>query len=53
MTLLTKAAPIANDPRARETQATIVSVSDQDFYITRTYACFTFLRGLRAKRERC
>ncbi|MGC1106034.1 MAG: zinc ribbon domain-containing protein [Candidatus Acidiferrales bacterium] len=41
MTTLTKEArPATNDPRARETQATIASVSDQDFYITRTYGVF-------------
>lgn len=31
---------ITNDPRVRETQASIASVSDQDFYITRTYGVF-------------
>lgn len=31
---------ITNDPRACETQASIASVSDQDFYITRTYGVF-------------
>src|SRR5215469_1162097 len=31
---------ITNDPRMRETQASIASVSDQDFYITRTYGVF-------------
>jgi len=31
---------ITNDPRTRETQASIASVSDQDFYITRTYGVF-------------
>lgn len=41
MTTLTKEArPATNDTRARETQATIASVSDQDFYITRTYGVF-------------
>jgi zinc-ribbon domain len=41
MTTLTKEArPATNDPRARETQATIASVSDQDFYVTRTYGVF-------------
>lgn len=29
-----------SESRARETQATIASVSDQDFYITRTYGIF-------------
>lgn len=28
------------DPRAREMQVTIASVSDQDFYVTRTYGIF-------------
>ncbi len=41
MTILTKEArPAAPDSRARETQATIASVSDQDFYVTRTYGVF-------------
>lgn len=31
---------ITNDQLARETQASIASVSDQDFYITRTYGVF-------------
>lgn len=32
--------PAIKDPRTHETQATIASVSDQDFYITRTYGVF-------------
>jgi hypothetical protein len=41
MTIITKEArPATHDPRARETQATIASVSDQDFYVTRTYGVF-------------
>lgn len=41
MTIMTKEVhSITNDPRMRETQATIASVSDQDFYITRTYGVF-------------
>lgn len=41
MTTMTKEVhSITNDPRARDTQASIASVSDQDFYITRTYGVF-------------
>lgn len=41
MTAMTKEVhSITNDPRMRETQASIASVSDQDFYITRTYGVF-------------
>ncbi|MFZ0701872.1 MAG: zinc ribbon domain-containing protein [Candidatus Acidiferrales bacterium] len=41
MTTITKESrPATHDSRARETQATIASVSDQDFYITRTYGVF-------------
>lgn len=32
--------PATRDSRTREAQATIASVSDQDFYITRTYGVF-------------
>ncbi|HKF51025.1 MAG TPA: zinc ribbon domain-containing protein [Candidatus Acidoferrales bacterium] len=39
-TMAKKVHSITNDPRMRETQASIASVSDQDFYITRTYGVF-------------
>lgn len=41
MTTMTKDVhSVTNDARMRETQASIASVSDQDFYITRTYGVF-------------
>lgn len=41
MTTMTKEIHIAtHDVHARETQATIASVSDQEFYVTRTYGMF-------------
>jgi hypothetical protein len=41
MTTITRqVGPATNDPHACATQATIASISDQDFYITRTYGVF-------------
>lgn len=39
-TMIKEVHSVTNDPRTRETQASIASVSDQDFYITRTYGVF-------------
>jgi hypothetical protein len=39
-TLIKEVHTLTNDPHARDAHATIASVSDQDFYVTRTYGVF-------------
>ena len=43
----------ANEPAAAERTATIASISDQDWYVTRTYGCFTSRHARKARRARC